>query len=252
MAPGMDDDADWVPHLHRHGFVHLPQLLGREALARANRLIDDDLQRHYDPRRLPEYVHRSWCPRLRRAPALVGMLQHSRVRAAIGRVLPLDRLFGSMIAQIAIRPIRPNEPPQPPSWHIDGVANPHNGLGSRSLQTFTVLVGIFLTTTPSRDAGNFTVWPESTARLRDWFAEDRRRLREGMPRIDPGPALQLRTKAGDVVICNYLLAHGAASNASLVERRALFFRMALPGLFWRRYAHLVDPWRGWTLPGVTA
>lgn len=243
----MDDDAAWVGHLHRHGFVTLPGLVGREALARANYAIDEDLRRHFDPRRMPEYVHRSWCPRLRRAPVLTRLLQMPRVRAALERVLPFHRLFGTSLAQIAIRPIRPNEPPQPPHWHIDGIANPHNGIGSRSLQTFTVLVGIFLTTTPSKDAGNFTVWPESLPRLSDWYAADRRRMRQGMPKIDPGPALQLPTRAGDVVIANYLLAHGAASNASLVERRALFFRMALPGLFWRRHAHLVDPWRGWTV-----
>lgn len=245
-------DADWVPHLRRHGFVQLPQRISRQALTRANRAIDDDLRANFDPRRIDEYVHRSWCPRLRRASVLTRLLQTPQVQRDLEQVLPVHRLFGTNLAQIAINPIKPNEPPAPPQWHIDGIANPHNGLGSRSLQTFTALVGIFLTTTPSKDAGNFTVWPESLPRLRDWYTEDRRRMREGLPKIDPGPALQLPTKAGDVVIANYLLAHGAAANASLVERRALFFRVALPRLFFRRHAHLTDPWRGWTMPTESA
>lgn len=244
----MHHDEDWVPHLHEHGFVQLSQLVADRPLARANQAIDDDLRRHFDPRRTKEYMHRSWCPRLRRASVILRLMREPRVREALDRVLPLHRLFGTTQAQIAIRPIRPNEPPEPPSWHIDGIANAHNGLLGRSLQTFTALIGIFLSTTPSQDAGNFTVWPQSLPKLRDWYTEGgRRRLREGMPKIDPGPALQLPTKAGDVVIMNYLMAHGAASNASLVERRALFFRLALPGLYLRRYAHVIDPWRGWTL-----
>ncbi|MEN0068037.1 MAG: phytanoyl-CoA dioxygenase family protein [Myxococcota bacterium] len=249
----MEDDVGWVSHLQQHGFVQLPQMIGREALARANRAIDDDLQHHYDPRRKLEYMHRSWCPRLRRTKVITSLLQTPRVRDAIQQVLPFQRLFGTSLGQIAIRPIHPNEPPEPPDWHIDGVANPHNGIGTRSLQTFTALVGIFLSTTPSKEAGNFTVWPQSLPRMRDWFAEDRRRMRQGRPKIDPGRALQLPTKAGDVVIANYLLGHGTASNISLVERRAVFFRLALPGLFFRRYAHVVDPWRGWSMPSsVTA
>ena len=74
-------------------------------------------------------------------------------------------------------------------------------------------------------------------------------MRAGRPRVDPGTPVQLLTHAGDVVVCQYLMAHAATPNTSGVERRAVFFRLALPTVMARRHHHLVNPWEGWR-PGV--
>ena len=230
--------------------MHLPNVVPQPAIQVANAAIDADLTANYDPSRRLEYIHRTFCPALKTDPRIVGLLKNSRARAEVDRVIPFERLWGSGRAQIAIRQARSADGSPAPSWHLDGVPTAHNGMLGKGLWTFTALVGIFLTTTPGTGSGNFTVWPESHRQLQQWFAKQgRRSLRLGQPHIDPGPARQLITSAGDIVICNYLLAHGACPNASEVERRAVFFRLGLPGTVTRRWHHLRSPWTGWrTVP----
>lgn len=234
----------WREHLREHGYAVLPVRASPEQVAAANLAIDRDLATSYDPARQLEYDNRSYCPDLRRAPELTGLATASR--EAVDEVLGWDRLRGTDHAQIAIRRAR-NSEPRPPEWHIDGVATPHNGVRGRTIDSFTALVGVFLTRTTRPFAGNFTVWPGSHEVVAGWFRErGRSALREGMPRIDPGEPTQLLAEPGDVVLASYSLAHAAAVNASDDERRAVFFRLALRDLPRRRWERLADPWDGWS------
>ncbi len=239
-------DPDQIRQLRTSGFVHLRGVVPSSRVADAQRAIDADLAANYDPARYLEYEHRTYCPELRGDARILALLAGSPARAVVDAVLPYRRLWGPRYPQIALRQAHNHSAQVPVEWHIDGVPTALNGVRGQSLATFTALVGIFLSTTPGEFSGNFTVWPSSFARLRDFFAaRGRRGLREGQPDIDPGEPRQLLTEPGDVVLCHYLVAHGAAVNTSPVERRAVFFRLALPNLVGRRWRHLVEPWRGW-------
>jgi hypothetical protein len=238
----------WREHLRERGYAVLPERVPAALVAAANAAIDRDLATAYDPARQLEYDHRSYCPDLRRAPELLDLLAVGVARDAVDEVLGWDRLRGTDHAQIAIRRARNADAPRPPEWHLDGVATPHNGVRGRTLDSFTALVGVFLTRTAAPFAGNLTVWPGSHEVVARWFRErGRDALRRGMPRIDPGEPLQLLAEPGDVVLASYSLAHGAAVNTSGDERRAVFFRLALRDLPRRRWERLARPWDGWRL-----
>ncbi len=215
--------------LHDDGYVHLRAWVAPELVERANRAIDRDLRERYDPARRPEYDARSACPDLRAAPEIVGLIDP--VRPLLDELLGLDRLRGLDHAQIAIRWARSGRP-GPPSWHLDG------WLDGSPWKTFTALVGVFLTATPGPSSGNLAVWPGSWRPLSAWFREDP---------SHPGEPVELLTRPGDVVLANYLLAHGAAPNASAVERRAVFFRLSLVDLGEHRLERVCAPWSGWRL-----
>jgi hypothetical protein len=238
----------WREHLRERGYAVLPERASPALVAAANAAIDHDLATSYDPARQLEYDHRSYCPDLRRAPELTELLAVSVARDVVDEVLGWDRLRGTDHAQIAIRRARNAEQPRPPEWHVDGVATAHNGVRGRTLDSFTALVGVFLTRTTAPFAGNFTVWPGSHEVVARWFRErGPQALREGMPRVDPGEPHQLLAEPGDVVLASYALAHAAAVNTSATERRAVFFRLALRDLPRRRWRRLADPWDGWRL-----
>lgn len=71
-----------------------------------------------------------------------------------------------------------------------------------------------------------------------------------------GEPQQLLCNAGDVVLCHYLLAHGAAVNTSPNDRYAVFFRLwhrDLENKSGRQYdqlrwTHLTQMWSGWKVP----
>ncbi|MBX2799162.1 MAG: hypothetical protein KTR31_15925 [Myxococcales bacterium] len=232
--------------LYERGFLHISRLVPADVRRRAMDAIDLDLATRFDPDRQLEYDNLSYCPDLRADPAITDLLGCEPVRALVSSVLPYALLHGRRWGQIAIRGAGNHPVPVPPDWHIDGVMTPHNGVTSDRLSTFTALVGVFLTQTPRSYAGNFTVWPDGLAVLQEWFrAGGRAAMWAGKPQVDPGEPTQLITEPGDVVVCNYLLPHGAAVNTSGVERRAIFFRLSLPDLPLRRYARLISPWEGW-------
>lgn len=234
--------------LRASGYLHLQSLVPKNLVTQARAAIEGDLKSSYDPAKRLEYEHQSFCPALRDDDRMTGLLQESPAREVVDALLPFDQLSGSNWAQISLRDSHNHFEPIPPQWHLDGVPSPYNGVPQGPLMTFTALVGIFLSDTPGPYAGNLTVWPDSFERLRRWF-EDRglASLSMGRPRIDPGTPHQLITAPGDVVICHYMLAHGASVNTSPVKRLAVYFRLNQPGTARDPWRHLVDPWRGWRM-----
>ena len=131
--------------------------------------------------------------------------------------------------------------------HIDGIATLHNGLTAQTLQTFTLLVGVFLTATSTEFAGNFTVWPGSHLAMEQYFlATGPSALSRGQPDIAHGAPHQILAAPGDVILSHYSLAHAAAANTSANDRIAVYFRLTLNDQAqqrWRRLTHIWDGWR---------
>ena len=151
--------------------------------------------------------------------------------------------------QIALRKAGNAPEPHPPQPHIDGLPTPFNGLPSNTLfSNFTVLVGIYLSPVRTEFAGNFTVWPGSHHVLEAHFRKHGpEALRNGMPRIPLGQPVQLMTEPGDVVLAHYGMAHAAAVNLSTVDRYAVYFRLWLKGIKYRRWHLMTHIWTGWRI-----
>ncbi len=76
-----------------------------------------------------------------------------------------------------------------------------------------------------------------------------------MPQIALGTPHQLLCKPGDVVLCHYSLAHGAAVNTSDFNRYAVFFRISHHTLNREKFedarmtewSHLTNIWTDWKI-----
>lgn len=213
------------------------------ALHTINRALGD---RGMDPALLAQFRSRSYTPEEQRTPAITGLYTQTPLRALteqlLGQVRPVES------GQIALR--FPNTAaPRPPHAHIDGVHTPTNGVPRGEIHNFTALVGVFLSDVPGADCGNFTVWPGSHLRHAEYFrAHGPRSLLDGMPPLDLGGPRQITARAGDALLCHYLLGHGVAQNASPHVRYAVFFRLTQADHAAVRWEAMCQPWLEW--PGL--
>lgn len=117
------------------------------------------------------------------------------------------------------------------SWHIDG-------LGRGAWGTFSLLVGIPLSTQYEEFSGNLCLHPGSHYTLQSYMKEYAQRYNEAetfdekfsivqkLPKIDLGEPTQVVCSAGDVVIALHKVAHLGGPNFSPQVRKMLYFRPA--------------------------
>ena len=239
--------GDWRNDLLVSGFCMFSGLAPSGLVSAAHQAIVEDLARNYDPTRQLEYDHRSYCPSLRQSPVILELLNNEAVEERIDAAVEFRRLVAGP-AQIAIRRAHNAPAPTPPEPHIDGVATIHNGLTTEALQTFTLMVGVFLTAASTEFAGNFTVWPGSHLAMERYFrSRGPRALHEGQPHIALGAPRQILMASGDVILCHYSLAHAAAVNVSPNDRIAVYFRLTLDNQAEQRWRRLTNIWDGWRI-----
>jgi hypothetical protein len=96
-----------------------------------------------------------------------------------------------------------------------------------AIKPFTALVGFFLNDLDSDWAGNFTVWPGGHHILERYFRAHKPDpdLKRGIPPVDLPEPLQLKVKAGDMVLAHYQLPHTNSANLSHAIRYAVYFRV---------------------------
>ena len=152
------------------------------------------------------------------------------------------------------------------AWHIDGLANDflpgvtdHFG----EIHNFDVLVGVLLSDVPKPMAGELCVYPGSHTALAAHFKSQPARLEKlrqkghsylpfsETDRLFPRPVVHCTGKAGDVFLCNYLVAHLIAPNASADIRYAIYIRLSGPRFDQRKPPNgglvesMLDPWVTW-------
>lgn len=132
-------------------------------------------------------------------------------------------------------------------WHVDGWPNPilKSKAGDNGVENFTMLVGCYLSDANENLMGNLTVFPGShrilEKAIRDaggpekLFHKDQsiqtpddpqtESLKHLKAKVQLGNPIQLKVKAGDVVLAHYQLAHCIAPNISHNIRYAIYFRM---------------------------
>jgi hypothetical protein len=197
-------------------------------------------------RRLRDFGNDAFCGDIRHDPAFVDIVEKSDIRRVVDFIIgPTDAIE----PQIALK-FSDTET----SWdrlrsHIDGFTDP------TSINSFTALVGIYLSDVPTHNMGNFTVWPGSHRVMAEYFSRPstidlimkhrRAELEAAMNEIDYGAHVQVTAQLGDTIVCHYLLRHGTAQNASEQTRSMIFVRF-------RSLRHksgdcltFQDLWNGW-------
>jgi hypothetical protein len=189
---------------------------------------------------------RKYCLELMQAPVMMDLVYQTPAwtiaESAIGR----GKVRPVTVSQIPLRFPQIKAIPSRPVPHLDGMHSPTNGLPKGEVQTFTALVGILLSDLPTPNAGNFTVWPGTHRQYEQYFRKHSpESLLNGMPPIELPVPHQITGKAGDIVFCHYLLAHGVAPNLSPHIRYAVFFRLSHVQHESHRWESLTNLWLEW-------
>src|SRR5262245_50940259 len=133
----------------------------------------------------------------------MDLLQRSPILGLIDDALGIDNVAWGR-DQIAIRKTHNVPTPLPPEPHIDDFSNGTNDVANGSVSNHTTTVAVFLTSTTSDFAGNFTVWPGSHVVYEKYFRDrGRRAMTKPIPTPTLGAPVQLRFEPGNVVLCHY-------------------------------------------------
>ncbi|MBA2482604.1 MAG: hypothetical protein H0V44_18230 [Planctomycetes bacterium] len=240
--------TDQKRSLHADGFVRVPGVVPDELVGRALRAINHDLGKGIDPAELRAMEAISFCPSLCRTPAITDLFERSGARAVVESATgPLKPVDYGQIAPRWPEALDGAQPPKHYSPHIDGIHAPDNGVPMGTLQNFTALACVLLSDLPTTDAGNFTVWPGSHRVLERFYREHTdAALRDYSTHPGLGTPQQITGRAGDLIICQFLLGHDVSLNVSPHIRYAVFFRVASTTLTEEnRLGSVLDPWRDW-------
>jgi hypothetical protein len=206
-----------------------------------------------DAKDMPGFRVQSFCPELREDPALMGLLLASGIWGVAESLIGEGQIRpGSQgAAQINLRfPVDEGQR-MPIEPHLDGMASRTNKIPSGQLRNFTALVGVMLSDLPTRDRGNFTVFPGSHLLNAAYLKEKGpKTLLDGMPDVVLPEPVQITGLPGDEILAHYLLSHGTAVNCSSDVRYMVFFRLAHIDHDAQKWDSLTDLWLQW--PGIRA
>jgi len=238
--------------LRKNGFIHLENAIPQPLLNRALHTIYHRLGQGVPNEEIATWQSQSFFPDVKNTPPILDLINESGVLATLQDLIGEENVSPLKSAQLALRFPQPyGTEPRPVPPHIDGVHSKHNGVPQGTLQSFTALVGVFLTDVNSDFAGNFTVWPTSHTAMESYFQQHgiEELINEGKtPKLELQPPLQIKPKAGDVVIAHYQLLHGVAMNVAPNPRFAVFFRIRHPLHEENKLKCLTNLWHEW--PGI--
>ena len=236
----------------RDGFVHIPGAIPTELAEAALHVLNYRLGRGVPADQLRTWQSQSFFPELQGQSVITDLFNASGLLEILRALMGERNVAPARGGQLALRfPREPGSEIRPPSPHIDGVHSPDNGVPKGTIASFSALVGVFLTDVCADNAGNFTVWPGSHLKMRDYFRKHGTSIitDEGRtPPIEAGAPHQIKARAGDAVLAHYQLLHGVAGNHAPRPRYATFFRVKHPDHDAHRLQCLTDLWREW--PGI--
>ncbi|MEK3877778.1 hypothetical protein [Paenibacillus sp. FSL M7-0420] len=231
--------------LIQDGYTILANAVPQEQVILAKKAINHSLGKGMTFREAVLGRALGYCSELNTSGNILELFYGSRAKSVIQEIFE-DKYEDVVSGQIALRFSESLDHPSViPAPHIDGLPSPYNGVTKENYNNFELLVGVFLSNVHEHFAGNLTVWPRSHQIIRDYFriyGEDA--VLNGMPEVDLGKPQQILVNEGDIIICNYLLAHSVSPNLSANIRYAVYFRIRHSERFsWR--TTLTDPWWYW-------
>ncbi|HZG86265.1 phytanoyl-CoA dioxygenase family protein [Paenibacillus sp.] len=227
------------------GYVRIPGVVPPAMIRNALQAINHSIGSGMDTEKMPIYRAQSFCPELQQAPVIGDLFDRTPAIDLVASALDgRDSFRRGKGAQIALRFPMLQDPPPRPAPHLDGMYTPTNGVKEGTIASFTALVGILLSDLPETNAGNFTAWPGSHRQFEQYFREHGpEALLNGLPPVELPEPRQITGRAGDMILCHYLLGHGIAPNVSPNIRYAVFFRMTHVDHEWRK--PMTDMWMHW-------
>jgi len=232
--------------LSKDGYAVLPGLVPEKLTNVALRAINHSIGKGIDPKDVPTFRANSYCPELRNSPPIIDLLHKTPLWKIAESLVGKGKLRLAGPPQIALR-FPAMETPGELHPHLDGMYSPNNRVRKGTIQSFTMLAGVFLSNIPNNFWGNFCVWPGTHRLFAEYFqANGTESLLNGLPPIEMPEPEQILAQTGDGLICHYQLAHTVVQNVSPYVRYAIFFRLAHKDHESRKKEALTNPWLEWT------
>lgn len=231
---------------YEHGYVHIPGVIPPFMVDSALQAINHSLGEGIDPAKLATFRSQTYAPEITRTPVIIDLLNKTPALALTESMIGEGKTKPVGYGQVALRFPQFQDPPPSPNPHLDGMYSPTNGVPKGQISNFTALVGVYLSDVYQPYAGNFTVWPGSHRLFEQYFRErGPESLLEGMPKVTMPAPLQIIGRAGDIVICHYMLGHTAAVNVASNIRYAVFFRLEHVDHAQHKWETMTDMWMQW-------
>jgi hypothetical protein len=222
----MELTRDQRRKIYQDGYLILPAFVPEKLTNVALRAINHSVGKGMDRKDIPSFRSTSYCPELRNAPPIIDLLHKTSLWKIAESLIGKGKVRLAGPPQIALR-FPAMETPGELHPHLDGMYSPNNRVRKGTIQSFTMLAGVFLSSTPNQFWGNFCVWPGTHRLFENYFKKNGpESLLKGLPPIEMPEPEQILAQTGDTVICHYQLAHTVVLNVSPYVRYAVFFRLA--------------------------
>lgn len=227
-------------HLYEKGWVVIPQVVPAEMVQAARNLIDSTIENYLDS--IQTYAHE-----LKADERLTNMLLKTAAFSLIESALGKGKVVPSAHLQCALRfPGHDLKSLQNLTPHIDSFHPSKDGKPGR-ITPFIAIAGFFLNDIDEDNSGNFVVWPGTHQQFAKYFEKHGAdpETKFGVPPVDLPTPLQIKAKAGDMILAHYQLAHTAAANISRDIRYAVYIRMHHADRPKDSLDVLTDIWKYW-------
>lgn len=227
-------------HLYEQGWVIIPQVVPAEMVRAARDTIDSTIEKYLDS--IQTRAHE-----LKTDERLTNMLMKTDAFSLIESALGKGKVMPSPNVQCALR--FPGHDPKSltnPRPHLDSFHPSVDGKPG-SITPFIALSGFFLNDVEQDNSGNFVVWPGTHRQFEQFFQKHGAdpNLKLGIPPVDLPEPIQIKAKAGDMILAHYQLAHTATANISNAIRYAVYIRMHHADRPKDSLDVLTDIWKYW-------
>jgi hypothetical protein len=225
--------------LFEQGWVVIPQVVPADMVRAARYAINSAITSHLDSIQ----VHTR---ELNTDERMTNMLMKTDAFSLIESALGKGKVVPSKNVQAALRFPEHDSKDEKVGVHIDGFYPPFEGQPVPP-KPFIAIAGFFLNDVDQDDAGNFMVWPGTHRQFAEYFAKHGAdpNLKYGIPPVDLPPPVQIKVKAGDMILAHYQLGHTASTNLSQAIRYAVYIRMHHADRPKDSLDVLTDIWKYW-------
>lgn len=227
-------------HLFENGWVIIPNVIPYEMVEAARNTINSTVENYLDS--IQTHAHT-----LKTDERLTNLLTKTNAFSLIESALGEAKVMPSANVQCALRfPGHDLQSLNNLMPHLDSFHPSKDGTPGR-ITPFIAIAGFFLNDIDQNDSGNFTVWPETHRQFAKYFKEHGADpdLKNGIPPVGLPEPLQIKAKAGDMILAHYQLAHTAAANISNNVRYAVYIRIHHADRPKDSLDVLTDIWKYW-------
>ncbi|MGZ3775829.1 MAG: phytanoyl-CoA dioxygenase family protein, partial [Pseudobdellovibrionaceae bacterium] len=225
--------------LFEQGWVVIPQVVPAEMVRAARNAINSTIENYLDS--IQTRTHE-----LKTDERLTNLLMKTDAFSLIESALGKGKVVPSTNVQCALRFPDDDVPNFKPKPHIDSFHPSVDG-NPGSIKPFIAIAGFFLNDIEQDNAGNFTVWPGTHRQFAKYFEKHGAdpELKLGIPPVDLPEPVQIKAKAGDMILAHYQLAHTATINLTQAIRYAVYIRMHHADRPKDSLDVLIDIWKYW-------